>query len=74
VVRVADFYKNSNLILGTKTRIAGLSLAATDTDWRHGTGPTVSGPMLSLLMAMTGRKAALDDLSGDGVATLRTRP
>ena len=73
VVRVADFYKNSNLILGTKRRIAGLSLEATDADWRHGTGPTVSGPMLSLLMAMTGRKAVLDDLSGDGVATLRTR-
>jgi uncharacterized protein (TIGR03083 family) len=73
VVRVADFYKNSNLILGTKRRIAGLSLEATDTAWRHGTGPTVSGPMLSLLMAMTGRKAVLDDLSGDGLATLRTR-
>ena len=73
VVRVADFYKNSNLILGTKRRIAGLSLEATDTEWRHGTGPTVSGPMLSLLMAMTGRQAALEDLSGDGVATLRTR-
>jgi hypothetical protein len=29
--------------------------------------------MLSLLMAMTGRKAVLDDLSGDGLATLRTR-
>jgi len=25
-------------------------------------------------MAMTGRKAALDELTGDGVATLRTRP
>jgi uncharacterized protein (TIGR03083 family) len=73
VVRVADFYKNSNLVLGTKRRIAGLSLEATDADWRHGTGPSVSGPMLSLLMAMTGRQAALDDLSGDGVATLRTR-
>ena len=73
VVRVADFYKNSNLILGTKRRIAGLSLQATDVDWRHGDGPTVSGPMTSLLLAMTGRKPALDDLTGDGVATLRTR-
>jgi uncharacterized protein (TIGR03083 family) len=73
VVRVADFFKKSNLLIGTKRRIAGLSLEATDADWRHGTGPTVSGPMLSLLMAMTGRKAVLDDLSGEGVATLRTR-
>ncbi len=74
LVRVADFYKGSNLILGTKRRIAGLSLQATDVDWRHGDGPTVSGPMVSLLLAMTGRKAPLDDLTGDGVATLRTRP
>jgi hypothetical protein len=29
---------------------------------------------LSLLMAMTGRKAAIDDLAGDGAATLRERP
>jgi len=73
VVRVADFYKNSNLVMGSKRRIAGVSLQATDTDWHHGSGPTVSGPMLSLLLAMTGRKAALADLSGDGVATLQTR-
>jgi len=73
VVRVADFYKNSNLIIGTKKRIAGLELRATDSDWSHGSGPLVSGPMMSLLMAMTGRKAALGDLEGDGVEVLRTR-
>lgn len=74
VVQVADFYKNSNLIIGTKRRIDGLSLRATDTDWSHGTGPEVSGPMLALLMAMTGRKAAASQLSGEGVATLQARP
>jgi uncharacterized protein (TIGR03083 family) len=73
VVRVADFYKGSNLLIGSKSRIAGLKLRATDTDWSHGTGPEVSGPILSLVMAMTGRKAAFDDLEGDGVATLRSR-
>jgi hypothetical protein len=30
--------------------------------------------MLSLLMAMTGRKAAVDDLAGEGVTTLCARP
>jgi uncharacterized protein (TIGR03083 family) len=74
VVRVADFYKASNLIIGTKRRIAGLGLQATDTNWAHGDGPKVSGPIVSLLMAMTGRQAALDDLSGDGVAMLSSRP
>jgi hypothetical protein len=33
----------------------------------------VAGPAISLLMAMTGRAAAPDDLSGEGVATLRSR-
>lgn len=73
VVRVADFYKGSNLIVGAKKRIAGLSLKATDAEWRTGDGPVVSGPVLSLVMAMTGRRAALADLSGDGVTTLSSR-
>ena len=73
VIRVADFYKSSNLIIGGKKRISGLRLEATDVDWHHGDGPVVTGPMLSLVMAMTGRKAVLDDLTGEGVATLRAR-
>jgi uncharacterized protein (TIGR03083 family) len=74
VVQVADFYKNSNLIIGTKRRIDGLSLRATDTDWSHGSGPEVAGPMLDLLMAMTGRKPAASQLTGEGVTTLQARP
>jgi uncharacterized protein (TIGR03083 family) len=74
VIRVAEFYKGSNLLIGAKGRIAGLTLRATDADWYHGTGAQVSGPMLSLLLAMTGRKASLGDLDGDGVAVLRERP
>src|SRR5215470_18003261 len=71
LVRVADFYKGSNLLIGAKGRIEGLTLTATDTNWSTGSGPEVSGPMLSLVMAMTGRSAVLPDLSGDGVDTLR---
>jgi len=73
MARVADFYKGSNLLIGSKKRIAGLKLEATDTEWSTGEGPSVSGPIASLVLAMTGRRAALDDLSGDGVATLRSR-
>ncbi len=73
VLRVADFFKGSNLIIGAKRRIEGVRLRATDAGWSHGTGPEASGPLLALVMAMTGRKAALSDLSGDGVATLRDR-
>ena len=72
-VVVADFYKGSNLVVGAKKRIAGLTLKATDADWSTGEGPTVSGPITSLVMAMTGRRSAIDDLEGDGVATLRSR-
>jgi uncharacterized protein (TIGR03083 family) len=73
VVQVADFYKGSNLLIGAKRRIDGLTLRATDAEWSHGTGPEVSGPVLSLVLAMTGRKPADDDLAGDGVMTLRAR-
>ena len=73
VVQVADFYKGSNLIIGAKRRIAGVRLRATDTDWAHGDGPEAAGPILSLVLAMTGRRAAVDDLSGEGVVTLRER-
>ena len=74
LIRAAEFFKGSNMILGTKRRITGVSLQATDADWQHGSGPVATGPMLSLLMAMTGRKPALDDLTGEGVAILRSRP
>lgn len=70
---LADFYRGSNLIVGGKSRVAGLSLRGTDADWTAGEGPEVAGPMLAMVQAITGRKAALDALSGDGVETLRTR-
>ncbi|MDQ1643881.1 MAG: hypothetical protein QOJ50_65 [Cryptosporangiaceae bacterium] len=73
VIAVADFYKTSNLLIGSKRRIEGLRLRATDADWSHGTGPEVAGPAIALLLAMTGRKTALEDLTGEGVAELRAR-
>jgi uncharacterized protein (TIGR03083 family) len=73
MVQTADFFKNSNLIIGTKRRITGLTLRATDTQWSTGSGPEVAGPMLALLMAMTGRKAATSELTGEGVETLAAR-
>ncbi|MFL6059659.1 MAG: maleylpyruvate isomerase family mycothiol-dependent enzyme [Marmoricola sp.] len=73
VKHVADFYKGSNALIGTKSRIGGLALRATDTDWSHGEGEEVSGPMLSLLLAMTGRRSGCGELTGPGVATLESR-
>ena len=73
LIQAADFYRGSNLIIGAKKRIAGLTLTATDAEWSTGTGPEVTGPLLSLVLAMTGRSVALDDLAGEGVATLKSR-
>lgn len=59
--------------LGAGRRIRGLRLRATDVDWVHGDGPEVSGPGEALLMTMSGRRAALADLTGPGHATLAAR-
>ncbi|HEY8045350.1 MAG TPA: maleylpyruvate isomerase family mycothiol-dependent enzyme [Streptosporangiaceae bacterium] len=74
LLAVADSWKNSNLLIGAKRRITGLRLRATDTEWQHGDGPEVSGPLLSLILAMTGRTAVHPDLSGEGVTELAARP
>ncbi|ORB55165.1 maleylpyruvate isomerase family mycothiol-dependent enzyme [Mycobacterium persicum] len=73
VAQVIDFYKGSNMLIGSKSRVSGLALRATDHDWQHGQGDEVKGPLLSLLLAMTGRVAGCDDLTGPGVPTLRSR-
>ena len=59
--------------VGAKKRAAGLHLVATDVEWSHGEGPEVRGTGEAILLALTGRPVALDELSGDGVATLRER-
>ncbi len=68
-----ELYQGASFPVGTKKRINGLGLVATDVDWTHGTGPEVAGPGLALLLAMTGRADGLDALSGEGAATLRDR-
>lgn len=59
--------------LGVRRRIAGLHLVATDLDWAIGNGPEVTGPAEVLVLAMTGRRVALDELTGAGLRTLTTR-
>jgi uncharacterized protein (TIGR03083 family) len=71
--QVAEFYAGSNVLIGGKRRVDGVTMQATDTDWSHGSGPLVSGPVLALMLATTGRTAALDELTGPGVELLRSR-
>jgi uncharacterized protein (TIGR03083 family) len=55
---------------GAKELVARTRLRAADADVSIGNGPEVSGPALSLLLAVSGRRVALDDLDGPGVSTL----
>ena len=73
VIACLEMYKDTSFPVGTKQRIAGLRLVATDVDWSHGAGPEVTGPALAVMAAMTGRRAGLDELAGDGLVTLRQR-
>jgi uncharacterized protein (TIGR03083 family) len=72
VITVLETMKNVTF-LGSKKRIAGLQLVASDVEWSTGDGPEVIGTGEALLMAMCGRRSVLDELSGEGVATLRSR-
>jgi hypothetical protein len=65
--------KNVQAVFGTKQRIAGLTIRATDSPWSTGSGPAVEGTAQQLLLACTGRGSAYDHLTGDGVATMRAR-
>ena len=70
---MANSVIRNNLVLGGKRRATGLKLTATDQDWTAGTGPEVKGPLASIIIVLTGRRAGLPDLSGDGVAVLTSR-
>jgi uncharacterized protein (TIGR03083 family) len=69
----ADFYRRSNLLIGAKRRAEGLTLRASDVGWSAGAGPEVTGPLASIILAITGRRAGLADLSGAGLPTLTQR-
>jgi uncharacterized protein (TIGR03083 family) len=57
---------------GAKELVARIRLTATDADVAIGDGAEVNGSALSLLLAVSGRRVALDDLDGPGVAALAT--
>ena len=55
---------------GAKELMTQVRLTAADVDLSIGNGLRVSGPVLALLLAISGRRVALDDLDGPGVAVL----
>jgi uncharacterized protein (TIGR03083 family) len=54
-------------------RVRDVRLVATDLDWAFGRGPEVHGTAEALLMAVAGRKAVADELSGPGRARVAQR-
>ncbi len=65
--------ENAEMVTGSLTRTLGLHLVATDLGWSAGEGPIVEGPGEAIVMAAAGRTAAVSDLAGEGVDTLRSR-
>lgn len=72
---LAAFFARQNSTVRSRTVGTGLRLAATDGPFTAGPddGPLVSGPTLALVMAMAGRTAFCEDLTGPGVDVLRSR-
>ncbi|ALV45051.1 hypothetical protein MB46_05560 [Arthrobacter alpinus] len=70
---VANFYAEKGFTVDSKAAIHGLRLEATDGPFETGTGPVATGTTLSLIMAMAGRGAYCQELSGPGVPLLLQR-
>jgi uncharacterized protein (TIGR03083 family) len=54
-------------------KLSGLRFAATDCSWTAGGGELVEGPIVAILLLLTGRNAAASQLSGPGVVALAAR-
>ena len=51
----------------------GLHATASDSDWSKGEGAEVVGPIEALVLTLSGRMVAIDELQGDGLPELRHR-
>ncbi|MBV9595039.1 MAG: maleylpyruvate isomerase family mycothiol-dependent enzyme [Actinobacteria bacterium] len=73
VEQAIRFYAGSNAIIKGRDRVAGVTLAATDSDFLHGSGPRAQGPAVALMLAATGRRRGLQELTGPGADVLAAR-
>lgn len=67
----ADRVWSRSRMFHARRKLAGYRLVADDAPWAAGQGREVSGPIEALLLLLTGRPAALPQLSGPGVTGLR---
>ena len=57
----------------SKQRMRGLTWTASDVQWSFGSGPEVPGPAEALTVLASGRRAPIDEVAGDGLATIAER-
>jgi uncharacterized protein (TIGR03083 family) len=72
MIPVARYLWTNRFFPGPKL-FQGIRAIATDADWSAGDGLDVTGPIEALVLTLAGRFAAVDQLQGDGTATLRMR-
>ncbi len=72
MITVASDLRASRFFPGAKL-FQDLRATATDAEWSAGDGPEVAGHIEALVLTLSGRFVALDELQGDGVPTLRKR-
>lgn len=74
IVAALDYQLRTSVSMGGgKQRAAGLHVQATDADIPRGDGPLVRGSALALLLSVSGRAVAADELSGEGVPQMTAR-
>lgn len=57
-------------LMGTGRLLRSVRLVATDIEWSHGKGPTITGPIQELLMIASGRAPDLTLVTGEGIQEL----
>jgi len=72
LVLVAQDLWSSGFFPGKKL-VHDLRVTATDAEWSAGDGPTVSGPIEGLVLALSGRLVGLEQLHGEGMAVVTGR-
>ena len=72
MIPVAEDLWSNRFFPGPKL-FQGIRAIATDADWSAGDGLDVTGPIEALVLTLAGRFAVLDQLQGDGTATLSMR-
>jgi len=70
VLTVLDTYQKWGRRLFHAVPHRDVCLAATDANWRQGTGPEVRGKAIDLLLLVANRRQVVDRLHGAGVAQL----